>query len=409
MSQANHVTASQELLDAWNHYHQTLEQSRLDLEQSSRFQQTPQHRAKAYHCLMEVQAMAYNFIIGPRMLHPRIHFNTGWQTNMYTLGQNGQDFLYGVLFVDGKQQYRLSGRMGDISVFLLQTHNGVFGEEGVNITGNYDWADFEIDSDGRFDITMSAEKVEGNWIQLDPDSGYQFMLIRRAMPDWNGDRGELTLDRISDLPDDAYDHDEFDESAIATRIHRAADFVRYMIHDFTLNLYSMYAKNCGDVKNKLVLIPGTESSQVGSPSSNYAMAVFELADDEALVIEMDQCPDGTYWSFQAGDVWSRSLDFSSRQSSLNNQEVTVNRDGSILIVASNQDPGVQNWLDTCGRCEGTIVFRNYRAQTRPVPNSRKVKISELPALLQNQVKVSPEERKAAMKVRRAAQLSWYGE
>jgi len=397
------------LSQAWTTYHGTLDEVRTWLESSRRFRDTPQHRAKAYHTLMEIQAMAYNFIIAPRMLHPRVHFNTGWQTNIYTLGQNGQDFLYGVMFVDGTQDYLLKGHMGDLALILLQTHNGVFGEEGVDITGNYDWADFDIGADGRFEVILSAKPQSGNWVRLDPESRYQFMLLRRALPDWSGDRGGMTLERISPLPDTAYDRDEFDEEAMAERILRAASFVRYLTRDFTLNLYDMYSSNAGNEKNHLMLLPGTVTSQVGSPSSNYAMGVFELAADEALLIEMDSVPDGVYWSFQLGDVWSRSLEFTSRQSSLNNREVTIDSDGILRIVIAHDDPGVNNWLDPCGRQEGTLVFRNYRALQRPVPASRKVKVSELPALMARAAPVSPQQRREILERRRDAQLRWYGE
>lgn len=395
---------------AWTHYHATLDELRRQTEATPRFQQTPQHRAKAYHTLMELQAMAYNFVIAPRLLHPRVFLNSGWQTDMYTLGQNGQDFLYGVVFVDGQQDYVMRGRMGDISMFLLQTHNGVFGEPGVNITGNYDWADFEIGADGRFEVTLSATEKPGNWIKLNPESGYQFMLIRRALAKWDGDGGELTLDRLTPLADDHYDADEFDEHAMAQRIRRAADFVRYLVSCFNIGLYEMYFNNAGKEKNRLSLLPGTTTSQVGSPTSNYAMAVFELAEDEALLVELDRAPDGVYWSFQLGDVWSRSLNFTSRQSSLNNLEVTVDDDGAVRLVVSHRDPGVNNWLDTCGRVEGTLVFRNYRAHGAPVPASRKLKLSELDAALPAGTRrVSAAQRQEALAKRLRAQRKLYGE
>jgi hypothetical protein len=395
---------------AWHEYHAALEEMRLLLEATSRFQRTPQHRAKAYHVLMEMQAMAYTFAIAPRMSHPRIFLNSGWQTDMYTLGQNGQDFLYGTVFVDGRQTYRMTGRMGDISLFLLQTLNGLFGEPEVKAVGNYDWADFKLEKDGRFEVILSPNEQLGNWIRLDPKVGYQFMLIRRALVDWHGDRGELSLERISEVPDGFYDADEFDETAMATRIRRAALFVRYLVKDFTINLYETYFKNAGVEKNKLVLLPGTITSQVGSPSSNYAMAVFELQEDEALIIEMDQRPDGAYWSFQLGDVWSRSLNFATRQSTLNDAEAVADGDGRLRIVVSHKDPGIANWLDCCGRVEGTVVFRNYRAKTAPVPASRRVKFAELAASLPGDSRrITPAERKRVLQHRHRGQLKLYGE
>jgi hypothetical protein len=397
------------LVAAWQRYHAMLENMRLAMEATPRFQDTPQHRAKAYHTLMEMQAMAYNFAIAPRMLHPRIFLNCGWQTSQYTLGQNGQDFIYGVAFVDGRQTYRMKGRIGDITLFLLQTLSGLFGEEGAKIDGNYDLADMKMEKDGTFEFILSPEKQPGNWVRLNPNVDYQFMLIRRALPRWDGDPGELTLERITELPDTYYDADEFDEAAIAKRIDRAALFVKYLTEVFNINLYDMYLGNAGGQKNKLTLLPGTVTSDVGSPSSNYAMAVFELQPDEALLIEMDKKPDGAYWSFQLGDVWSRSLEFTSRQSSLNDHEAVVDSDGVLRIVVAHKDPGVHNWLDTCGRVEGTIVFRNYRARTAPVPSSRKIKFSEINEVMSQSRRITPAERQQLLARRRVNMLRLYGE
>lgn len=404
------VTASPVLRDAWLDYHQTLEQLRLQVEATPRFQETPQHRAKAYHTLMEMQAMAYNFAVAPRMLHPRVFLNSGWQTHMFTLGQNGPDFLYGVLFLDGRQTYRMRGRMGDITLFLVQVLNGLFGEKDVRAIGNFDFGDFKIEKDGTFEVMISAEPQPGNWIKLDGSVGYQFLLIRRALPQWDGDHGELTLDRVSELAETHYDADEFDEAAMAARIRRAASFVRYLVNDFNINLYDMYFNNAKRQKNVLTLLPGTVTSQVGSPTSNYAMAVFELKDDEAVLIDLPAVPDAAYWSFQLGDVWSRSLEYCSRQTSLSDKQVAVDEDGAIRIVVSATDPGVHNWMDTCGRVEGTIVFRNYRTKNRPVPSSRKVKLGELEALLPKGTRrVTPAERKRTIESRRQCMLRTYGE
>jgi hypothetical protein len=398
------------LSEAWTEYHATLDEMRKLLEATPRYQQTPQHRAKAYHALMEMQAMAYNFVISPRMDHPRIYFQSGWQTNLYTLGQNGQDLLYGLIFVDGRQTYRLKGRMGDVKVFLLQVQNGIFGEAGVKVIANYDWANFKIGNDGRFEVILSATEHAGNWIRLDQAYSFQFLHIRRSLSDWHGDAGELDIERISELPGDYYDADEFDEAAIAARIRRAALFVRYLITDFTINLYDMYLNNAGRKKNVLTLLPGTVTSQVGSPSNNTAMAIFDLKPDEALILELDSVPNGAYWSFQLGDVWSRSLDFMSHQSSLNDKEIIVDADGRIRCVVALKDPGVANWLDPCGRTEGTVVFRNYRSSSAPVPASRKVEFAKLDSVLpKDTARVTPAQRNAAMVRRRLGQRKIYGE
>jgi len=55
--------ATPELTAAWLEYHAILEEVRHKMEATARFRDTPQHRAKAYHTLMEMQAMAYTFAV----------------------------------------------------------------------------------------------------------------------------------------------------------------------------------------------------------------------------------------------------------------------------------------------------------------------------------------------------------
>ena len=55
-SMSTTITATPALATAWATYHATLEEMRLLMEATERFQQTPQHRAKAYHTLMEMQS-----------------------------------------------------------------------------------------------------------------------------------------------------------------------------------------------------------------------------------------------------------------------------------------------------------------------------------------------------------------
>jgi len=314
------LSASPELLNAWNKYYSTIEEMRLKTENTARFQDRPQHRAKAYHALMEAQARAYNFAVAPRLHHPRVQVGTGWQTDFYALGQNCPDFQYGVFFLDGRRKYRITGRFGDIRLLLLQTHNFLMGHPDAKTTGTFDFWTFDLGPGHSFDIEVSAERTGRNWIPLEPTLGYQFVLLRRAMGDWNDDPGEFELTMLDEPADGFYDYDEFSESAMAERISRAADW-----------------------------LPGTVTSQVGSPLSHYAMGVFDLKDDEALIVELAKIPDCAYWSLQLGDVWSRSLEFMHYQTSVNLQHAKIDSAGVFRAVVSKEDPGISNWLDTRGR------------------------------------------------------------
>jgi hypothetical protein len=402
-------TASPELKGAWERFNAAQNEVLGWMEQTDRFKTVPQHRAKAYHTMIEALAMAYNFAVAPRMSHPRLFVNTGWQTDMYTLGQNAPDLFYVTAFLDGKQTYRLTGTYGDCVLILAQVINHLSGHPDSKAIGNYDLSTFDIKPDKSFEFILSADKHEGNWMALDRDCPYHFILFRRFMGDWNQTKPTMKLERISEIPDDHYDADEFDEAAMAARIDRATDFLKYLIKDFNINLYEWYTK-IGGGYNNMAFLPGTITSQVGSPTSNYAMAVFDLAPDEALVIELDQVPDGVYWSLQTGDVWSRSMNFTHRQTSVNMHHAAIDADGGFRAVVAHKDPGVANWLDTTGRAQGTVVFRNYRATRQPVPSTKKVKFSEISDVLPLETKkISLGERKAALQSRAEGFLKLHGE
>ncbi|MET0984297.1 MAG: DUF1214 domain-containing protein, partial [Steroidobacteraceae bacterium] len=351
------------LAQAWERYCTSLDEMRRLIEQTPRFHENPQDRAKAFHTLFEAQAMAYNFVIGPRLSHPRIHTNTTWQTDMYTLGQNGPDFLYGSMFVDGRQTYRLSGHYGDVILFLLQVHNGVPGQKDMKMIGDHDLSTFKRDANGRFELILSAKEYQGNWVPLDPDCRLQFILTRRVLKDPHDDPGEFLIERISKISDDYYDDEEFDEQAVARRAELAIDFLRFACERWTIGLYDMFLRNAGGQKNTMTLLAGNATGQVAASVSNYAMAIFSLADDEAAIIELAKPPDGIYWSYQLGDVWSRSLNFTSRQTSLNMNQIAVDPDGGVRVILCARDPGFENWLDTCGHRDGIAILRNFVAKS----------------------------------------------
>src|SRR5262249_27607713 len=112
------ATADPALRAAWESYHAALDEMRLRLERTSMFL-NPRYRAKAYHCMMEIQAIAYNMAVAPRLSTPRIHTNSGWHDDLYSMGLVGPDWHYGLMYLDGAHAYRLSGRLGDNDLVLI--------------------------------------------------------------------------------------------------------------------------------------------------------------------------------------------------------------------------------------------------------------------------------------------------
>jgi hypothetical protein len=111
------------------------------------------------------------------------------------------------------------------------------------------------------------------------------------------------------------------------------------------------------------------------------------------------------WSVALTNFWWETLDFGSRQTSLNGHWATLDDDGVFRGVIAHRDPGVPNWLDTTGHREGFLTPRwaysrqpapdrwpSIRAEVVPFDRIRE----HLPAGVRE---VSPDERAARIRVR----------
>jgi hypothetical protein len=165
-------------------------------------------------------------------------------------------------------------------------------------------------------------------------------------------------------------------------------------------------------KNVVVVAPGESiaSDYAGSPTTNYIWGVYEIADDEALIIESD-VPEAGYWSTQLFDVYCKPFDFVNRQSDVNMSRAVVDSDGKYRCVIALNDPGVANWLDPSGRREGTIVGRNYHAKSMlATPVTKLVKAADVRKYLPADTKfVTPAERVQALEYRRRGYMKMYGD
>ena len=110
-----------------------------------------------------------------------------------------------------------------------------------------------------------------------------------------------------------------------------------------------------------------------------------------------------HWSVSLADFWWQSLDYASRQSSLNGHQAESDADGVFRGVIAHRDPGVPNWLDTTGYTEGSLAVRFLLAEAPPKPSLRAVPFAalhdELPAGTR---RVTPAERAATLLARRRA-------
>ena len=388
---------------AWRMWQRTIDEMRAAIEATSRFQESPEHRAQAIHSLIEAQAMSYSQVIAPRSDRPRIFTATGWNPNVLGLGQPAADGLYSLIHLDGAKTYTLRGRLGEVCIMLIQVYDKMLGHKDYKMLGNYDVAAF-LD-DGGYAVTFSAEPPDvGHWIPLDPDSDLNFVLVRRFFGDWFDDMGEFELLLNGNVT--TFDH--ADEAALARRITIAADFVRYLVQRYSIELYEGYAQRAGGL-NAIYYTGGETILDIaGNPTTSYGLGSLRVLPGQALIVEQE-FPDSAYWSFQLGDVWSRPLDHLRHQSDVNHKRAVVDSDGRVRAVISHEDPGVPNWMDPAGRSDVVVVSRNYRELTNVAgPTCTVVPFAELRDHLPAETPtITPGERAAQLEHRRNGFLHLY--
>ena len=135
----------------------------------------------------------------------------------------------------------------------------------------------------------------------------------------------------------------------------------------------------------------------GLPKQAYYDGIHEIEDDEALIVEFPAPESSPYWQILVADDRFATVDWVNRQSSLNDLQARVDRDGWFRGVVSKQDPGVHNWLDKADYPWGVLQARFYRANEYPEADRHQGPLAEvrkhLPA---DTLVLTPEERAAQL-------------
>ena len=150
----------------------------------------------------------------------------------------------------------------------------------------------------------------------------------------------------------------------AAQLRRVGEWVKHQMrywNEFYAVTLETYGDRNGDGKRFMPrndLNPPNPGVAFGGQATNlYAGGVFELAPDEALLIEVSVPVEPAYSGFHLANLWGESLDFANHQSSLNGFQVEVDPDGVRRYVVAHRDPGVANWIDTTGLPEGFLSLR----------------------------------------------------
>ncbi len=312
--------------------------------------------AEGYRWITRIAALAQEYVIEyADPLRPKIFYSQGPTRKLMV---DNPDVNYYFVHLDEHETYRLTGERGEAPAIGLTVGTDVLkgvssGRTGTLVQNQID--DFEIDANGHFEIIVSKEEHEGNWIAL-PEGAAQ-IAVRETFRDRSLETpARFDIERVGA----ALPPQDITPEIASERIRLAA---RYML--FIANMCIQMWK--GFSKSVNVITGGSGKDNVESQDElrshsaadmAYMGGNWKLEPGQALRVTIHPAKGGApYWGIVLVSPWMESYEYRQRHVCTNNGLAEVNADGSWTLVIAAEDPGVPNWLDTGGRPEGYALIR----------------------------------------------------
>lgn len=359
-----------------------------------------QLRQEIYKAAFSALSVGYLALLNSDPDHPDFVPFTGQFLNL--LGPN-PDFMYYMTPIRDDAVYRLSGFRGTVHMAIIQVAGGTFVPRGEGqILGttfnNYYLDDLTLGADGSFDVLLSRNRPEdytGDWLEL--KSTATNIVFRQLSYDWLTEQdARIVIERV----DGPASKPRPSAERIAANLKQLAAWVENYVAISNRFCKGFAAKGL----NQVHFINFSDDG--GMPAQAYLEGLFDLAADEALILETEMPVTRPYWSFHLTDERWTTYDWLNRHTHLNGHNAKVDSDGKFRAVISPVDPGVHNWLDSLGYKRGIIQGRWHKCSSYPQPTCKVVKIADVRKHLPVDTPlVSTAERERAIRLqRKGAQL-----
>lgn len=285
-------------------------------------------------------------------------------------GGDNSDAHYRFAPLDPHRSYRLRGVRGDAAYLSITVYGGP--DDGrwstrIVATRN-DHQHLTVADDGSFELLLSpdADPDDPGAVRLDADA--VALVTRDYLADPSS--GVAATWDIECLDDVGPPRDT--DAAAAARIRAATTFLRELLAIFPL---APDPANANTVDEPYPVPTATYGWAAGDAA--YAMGSFELAEDEALVLE-GRSPGCVFWNLCLWNPYLQTYDYRYESVTLNGAQAQLREDGSWQIVVAHRDPGVPNWLSTAGHRRGLLWFRWFLPEDTPErPHARVVPLGDL--------------------------------
>jgi hypothetical protein len=292
-----------------------------------------------------------------------VPFN-GWRQKFF---MDNPDFLYWVADIRSDRRYRVRGTRGD-AAFVSLTAYAASGLVDASATARLDSDSLRFDDAGRFSVTLSPERpTSGDWLRL--PEGASAVWVRQFYEDVKRDAlGTCEIDDLDGGPPPPF----IEPERFARHLARLGPTLS--------RVAAVLGAAEKDERPRANQIRHWSEMQGGAaftePGIHYLRGAWELAPDEALVLEGEAVP-CRYWNALLYSRFLNSLDHRHRTVSLTGSRIPL-RDGRYRLVLAARDPGVPGWLDTEGRPFGLFVLRWLQAErTPPLPELRVARFDEV--------------------------------
>lgn len=406
-------TSRATLREAWDEMIQTLQEARdaIDVAELMPAPATDRNLAEGYRYLMGFVHSAVERAFHSDPQRPQFR-NILSAINRGTI--DNADAIYFYAPLDGREQYLLTGRVGDSRHWrgeqaltgvrkaphyvIFETSAGSLAGDSGDLqelrpgmktqTGRLDSSSIEVTAQGRFEILLAPERpagFSGNFIStlkivdqphptdptMPPERYASYISGRQLFNDWEFE--QAIHFEITQLGAEGTHPPPYTAASAARQLREFGALVRNQMHfwnAFWTIPMGTYGERQGTIPgvafkcNDFNQINVASGATGGGMSTNlYAGGVFELEPDEVLIIENRIPLKPNYVGFQLSNLWGESIEYANQIGSLNGHQMAVDPDGVIRLVVAHRDPGVPNWLDTSGHREGFLAPRWAYSET----------------------------------------------
>jgi hypothetical protein len=279
-------------------------------------------------------------------------------------GFDNPDNIYSVCTISDRHAYEIRGNLGTVSYLSINLSNADMTGKMI-MAGFLEGSAIVTDSGGNFVVRIGGEPQPKNWLSI--PSGTNTLMVRQSFLDRGKElEARYEIRRLSARnPDEA-----MTEGKARENLHRAEEwFCR------TGRGMLSWANNLLPTMNQLPAANQAFVQSLGAdPRMYYYWSSWRLAPGEALLVHLPELPASGMWSLCLTNFWLESLDYSQYRINFNSATAQQNPDGSVTIAIADADPGIANWLNTCGHAQGCMMFRWTKAERIIDPRVALVKL-----------------------------------